>query len=234
MTSSTGATARPPASGPQAAALQLRCFFDPLCGWCYGAGPAWQVLQAQPDIHLELAPVGLFAGSGARCMEPEFAAYAWANDQRIQALTGQPFSAAYREQVLGASGQAFDSDPINQVLCVVQALAPERELEVLQAVQRARYVQGLDSSQPAVLLAVLQHLGLEAPAQAWRDDAGLWRARNQERVRAARQRWQQLGLQGVPALQVLGPGRERLITGLALYGPPEVLLGQVRAMECLL
>lgn len=229
MTSSTGATARPPASGPQAAALQLRCFFDPLCGWCYGAGPAWQVLQAQPDIHLELAPVGLFAGSGARCMEPEFAAYAWANDQRIQALTGQPFSAAYREQVLGASGQAFDSDAINQVLCVVQALAPERELEVLQAVQQARYVAGLASTEAAVLRDVLHDLGLDALARAWRDDAGLWRVRSHERVRAARQRWQQLGLQGVPALQVLGPGRERLVSGQALYGPPQALLALVRA-----
>lgn len=66
--------------------------FDPLCGWCYGAAPVLGALAQQPGIRVELLPTGLFAGDGARAMDNEFAAYAWSNDQRIERLTGQPFS----------------------------------------------------------------------------------------------------------------------------------------------
>ena len=36
-------------------------------------------------------------------MDAQFAAYAWANDQRIQQLTGQPFTQVYRDRILGAA-----------------------------------------------------------------------------------------------------------------------------------
>ncbi|MFC7551706.1 hypothetical protein ACFQU7_04410 [Pseudoroseomonas wenyumeiae] len=42
-------------------------------------------------------------------MTPDFAEYAWKNDQRIAQLTGQVFSEAYREKVLGNPAGRFDS-----------------------------------------------------------------------------------------------------------------------------
>lgn len=81
--------------------------FDPLCGWCYAAAPALKFLQAQEGVEVVLAPSGLFAGAGARPMDAQFAAYAWSNDQRIQQLTGQPFTQAYRDQILGAVSGRF-------------------------------------------------------------------------------------------------------------------------------
>ena len=74
--------------------------FDPLCGWCYGASAMLEKLIDLPDLEIELAPTGLFAGGGARPMDLDFANYAWTNDQRISRLTGQPFSDAYRRNVL--------------------------------------------------------------------------------------------------------------------------------------
>src|SRR2546423_699122 len=90
--------------------MRVTYLFDPLCGWCYGAAPALGGLAQLDGVSLELMPTGLFAGGGARAMDAQFAAYAWQNDQRIARLTGQPFSDAYRTEVLGKPGM-FDSAP---------------------------------------------------------------------------------------------------------------------------
>lgn len=208
----------------QTAPIQVRYFFDPLCGWCYGAAPALKVLQAQPDVALTLQPVGLFADEAARPMDGGMAAYAWANDQRIQALTGQVFSPAYRDQVLGDATHLFDSGPASRALSAVQLTAPGRELDTLHALQHARYVDGLATSDTAVVAGLLDGLGLRAAAQALQaQEAGLV-AHARERMQKARSAWQQLGLQGVPALQVQAAGGSRVLTGQVLYGAPDALL----------
>ena len=46
--------------------VQIDYLFDPLCGWCYGAGPVLDQLAQLDDVTLTLAPTGLFAGQGAR------------------------------------------------------------------------------------------------------------------------------------------------------------------------
>lgn len=108
--------------------------FDPLCGWCYGALPVIGALAQHRDIQLELAPTGLFAGSGQR-MDASFAAFAWANDQRIAGLTGQRFTEAYRQNVLGRHGGAFDSSAMTLAITAVAMSDPLRERDVLTALQ---------------------------------------------------------------------------------------------------
>jgi len=90
----------------------LTYLFDPLCGWCYGASTVVQQLAQHHTIHLELAPTGLFSGAGGRVLDAGFAAYAWSNDLRIQKLTGQRFTEAYRAKVLGKTDVRFDSDAV--------------------------------------------------------------------------------------------------------------------------
>ena len=55
---------------------QVTVFYDPLCGWCYGATPNVRRLRAQPSLDVELLPTGLFAEAGARSMDARFAEYA--------------------------------------------------------------------------------------------------------------------------------------------------------------
>ncbi len=204
--------------------------FDPLCGWCYAAAPALKFLQAQEGVEVVLAPSGLFAGAGARPMDAQFAAYAWANDQRIQQLTGQPFTQAYRDQILGAANGRFDSGPATLALTAVAQTAPERELDALHALQHARYVDGRDNTDPAVIAEVLRALGLqEAAALALAPDTALQRA-TAERTATAQATLRAVGARGVPQLVVTGQGGAlRLLGGDALLGPREPLLALVRA-----
>lgn len=202
--------------------------FDPLCGWCYAAAPALQYLQGVDGVNVVLAPTGLFAGAGARPMDAQFAAYAWANDQRIQQLTGQPFTQAYRDHILGAANGRFDSGPATLALTAVAQTAPERELDALHALQHARYVEGRDNADPAVIADVLNSLGLQAAAAQLREPDDVLRAALLERVAAARATMQLLGAQGVPQLAVAGQGGAlRLLGNGALSGPRDALLRQV-------
>ncbi|KZT16492.1 protein-disulfide isomerase [Acidovorax sp. GW101-3H11] len=215
---------------PTTPTVTVTYLFDPLCGWCYAAAPALKFLQAQEGVEVVLAPTGLFAGAGARPMDAQFAAYAWANDQRIQQLTGQPFTQAYRDQILGAEGGRFDSGPATLALTAVAQTAPERELDALHALQHARYVDGRDNTDPAVIAEVLRALGLQQAATlALSPDTALQRA-NGDRTATAQAMLRAVGARGVPQLVVTGQGGAlRLLGGDALLGPREQLLALVRA-----
>ena len=125
--------------------------FDPLCGWCYGASPALRRLAAHPGISIELAPTGLFSGSGARPMDSQFAAYAWSNDQRIAELSGQRFSIDYREKVLGQSGgrdQAVVASADDDGVEGAHAALPVRALPRSRRISRAALAPGAAMTPP--------------------------------------------------------------------------------------
>ena len=103
---------------------RLTYLFDPLCGWCYGALPALEMLLAQEDISVEPVPTGLFTDAGAFPMNAGFAAHAWEADQRIAKLTGQPFTEAYRTKVLENRDSRVDSGPATLALTAVRLTAP--------------------------------------------------------------------------------------------------------------
>lgn len=212
-------------------AISVTYLFDPLCGWCYAAAPALKHLQGVDGVQVSLAPTGLFAGAGARPMDAEFAAYAWSNDQRIQQLTGQPFTQAYRDHILGAADGRFDSGPATLALTAVARTAPGRELEALHALQHARYVDGRDTAEPGVLADVLTALGLSDAAALTRGpDAAALRKLLAERVAQAQSMLRAVGARGVPQLVVAGQGGAlRLLGGDALLGPRERLVELVRA-----
>jgi putative protein-disulfide isomerase len=202
--------------------------FDPLCGWCYGASPAIQRLGQEASITLELAPTGLFSGGG-RVMSADFADFAWSNDVRIGKLTGQTFSTAYRSQVLGQHGSAFDSSAASVALTAVALTAPAEELNTLKALQEARYVEGLDICTPQGVEALLRSQGLAAAADLLaRQDADL-SLQHDARVQKARRLMQAHGAQGVPAMVVHGASGARLVRGDALYNGHDALMAAIAA-----
>lgn len=197
--------------------------YDPLCGWCYGAAPVVQQLGQHPGVQLSLLPTGLFAGSG-RNMDAAFAAYAWSNDQRIQTLTGQRFTDAYRQQVLGRMGSAFDSTAVGMALTAVALTHAPAQLEALKCLQEARYVHGQDTCAPAVVADVLRGMGQGAAADLLLANDATLRQAYDGHVQEARQWMHSLGVQGVPAMVVSDAHGARLLPSQLLYGKLEPLL----------
>lgn len=210
----------------------LTYLFDPLCGWCYGAGgPLPQVIEAT-GLSLELIPTGLFAGEGARAMDDEFAHYAWSNDQRIARLTGQVFSERYRDQVLADRTQLFDSGPATVALAAVQQTAPERVFDALKAIQLARYVDGEDVTRLPNLAERLTGIGLAVAAARLADpDADLLQA-TQEWVGLGRQLLRRAGAQGVPTFILNREGEApRLLHASAIFSNPDTFARELNASD---
>lgn len=209
--------------------MLITYLLDPLCGWCYGASPALEKIAADGSFDLELVTVGLFAGEGARPMDADFAAYAWSNDQRISRLTGQVFSEDYRRQVLADLTRPFDSGPASLALAAVAATSPSRELEALKTIQRARYVDGRDTTDPGVLAEVLDGLRLGEAAQSLRaPDAALLEV-YRRRIESGRETMRRFGVNGVPALLVGAGAKQRLVPANALFADADALIAGLRA-----
>lgn len=196
---------------------KLILVYDPLCGWCYGATPGVRRLAAHASV--DMVPAGLFAGTGARPMDDAFAQHAWENDQRIAKLSGQPFSARYRERVLAVRGGMLDSEPATIALTAARQVGPQHELPALEAIQKARYVEGRDVTDYAVLAMVLSSLELADAADRLRNDpAGLEKAAH-ARMREGQQLLRSVGAQGVPTLIDLTGPRPRAVPSELLYAP---------------
>ncbi|MGJ8547345.1 MAG: DsbA family protein [Sulfitobacter sp.] len=203
--------------------VTLHYLFDPLCGWCYGASTTIGTLAKHPDIDLHPQATGMFAGSGARPMK-SFAAQAWANDQRIAALTGLQFSEAYRDKVLGAEDALLDSTVATLAVTVVADTAPERVIEVLSAIQTARYVDGKDITSSAVVANLLGDLGLmDASARVLSPDAAL-AGQVRDRTAKARDLMETYNMQGVPSLIAEVDGTCRGLDASTLYSGPDTVL----------
>lgn len=203
--------------------------FDPLCGWCYAAMPALAAVKDLPGIHIDLLPAGLFAGTGARLMDDTFAAYAWSNDQRIQRLTGQRFTPAYRDRVLADRMQPFDSGAATLALTAVALTAPDRQVDALAAIQQARYVEGLDVTATGTLAGLLTNEGLVAAAALLSEPARELASATRERMQRAQQFMRQFNVRGVPALVVDSGNRMSLIDHTSTYGNPSALIGLLNA-----
>lgn len=209
--------------------MHVTYLFDPLCGWCYGAAPALDKLAELDGITVDLAPTGLFAGEGARPMDERFATYAWQNDQRIGRLTGQVFSQLYRDRVLGSIGSMFDSAPATLGIAAVGLTQPDKEREALKALQNARYVDGRNNSELAVVADVLDQSGCsEAAASVRAPDEALLSA-YRKRIESARRLMAESRLDGVPALLVGDGDKRRLLGSGVLFGGFDLLAAELRA-----
>ncbi|HWU50132.1 MAG TPA: DsbA family protein [Asticcacaulis sp.] len=208
--------------------MRITYLFDPLCGWCYGASPALERLSTLDDVKIELAPTGLFAGGRARPMDAQFAAYAWRNDQQIQRLTGQIFSEAYRANVLNRTGSLFDSAPATLAVIAAGVTDPVGQIAALKALQRARYVEGRNNSDIAVVADVLSDAGFPEAAMKIRSPDEHLLAAYRQGIATARADMARFGANGVPALVVgEGAGRHLLRTN-ALFTDFEQLAEDVR------
>lgn len=202
--------------------MRLTYLFDPLCGWCYGASPVIQALAAHPGVQLEYLPTGLFSGAGARVLDASFAAYAWANDQRIASLTGLDFSPAYRSQVLDSGTSRFDSQAVALAVVAAGLIDPTQEGPMLKRLQHARYVEGRDTGEASVVAEIVWNSGISTAAPEPTLTA------YQARLAAAAALMRRFGLRGVPALLAGEGENRRLVPSDLLFQSADAVLASLR------
>ncbi|WP_207477099.1 DsbA family protein [Arenibaculum pallidiluteum] len=199
---------------------------DPLCGWCYGASPLVRAAAAA-GIVVSLRHRALFTGANAIPNTAEFAAYAWSHDQRIARLSGVRFSEAYRERIVGNRALIHDSWTTALAKQVVDAQSPDRAVEWFLLVEKARFDEGQDVTDPAVLAGLGTALGIAEDAFR----AALAAPATAEAARAERDEAAALcmrhGSGGVPLLLAERGGRLLPVPHGSFLGDPE---GLVRAL----
>lgn len=143
----------------------LHYIFDPLCGWCYAAAPLLAAARALPGLDLQWHAGGMLSGAARRTITPDWRAHVMPHDERIAALTGQPFGDAYYNGLLNQVGATLDSTPPIAAMLAAEAM-DGRGLDFLARAQTAHYVEGRQIATLAVLQALARDLGLDVPAFA--------------------------------------------------------------------
>ena len=145
---------------PSSPAPVLHYIFDPLCGWCYAAAPLLAAARALPGLGLQWHAGGMLSGAARRTITPDWRAQVMPHDERIAALTGQPFGDAYYNGLLNQVGATLDSTPPTVAMLAAEAMAG-RGLDLLARAQTAHYVEGQQISTLAVLQSLAAELGLD-------------------------------------------------------------------------
>lgn len=125
---------------------------DPMCSWCYGFGKELSaVVAAEPDLPLQIVLGGLRPG-GTEVLDEAGKRFRLTHWTRVEAVSGLPFN---REALMARQGFVYDTEPISRAVVAARILAPAAPLlDVFRALQRAFYVDGLDTTDPQTLARV--------------------------------------------------------------------------------
>ena len=192
----------------------LHYIFDPLCGWCYGAAPLIEAARKMTGLDIALHAGGLMTGSDRQPVTEGLRRYVMEHDQRIGALTGQPFGDAYLNGLLRDTGAVLDSGPPIEAILAADLLGG-RGLDMLERIQKAHYVEGRRVADRGVLVGLAADIGLpEATFKPMLEKvAGPTVAKH---IAASRDLLRRIGGQGFPAF-VFDAGRGLLTLDAARH-----------------
>ena len=193
---------------------------DPLCGWCYAAGPLVEAAAAA-GIPVVLHGGGLWdpavhATDAKRRSMRE-------TDARISRLTGQPFGPAYLDGLLVDPASTWWSRPTIAAVLAADAVEDGRSLAMIGAIQCAHYVEGRRVVDDAVLADAAGSIGLDRS----RFLGALATVPVDAHIAATRALMRDHGLRGFPSF-LLRRGDE--VTPLAhegCYGRPEAFVAMI-------
>jgi putative protein-disulfide isomerase len=137
----------------------LHYIFDPLCGWCYGAAPLIEAARKVNGLDIALHAGGLMTGSDRQPVTEGLRRYVMEHDQRIGALTGQPFGDAYLNGLLRDTGAVLDSEPPIGAILAADLLGG-RGPNMLERIQKAHFVEGRRVADRGVLVGLAADIGL--------------------------------------------------------------------------
>jgi putative protein-disulfide isomerase len=191
--------------------VKIHYFFDPLCGWCFGATALVDVIKDMPQVELILHPGGMLA---RQQMSDAFRAKVKIYDPEIASLTGQAFGQAYSDRVQSNAPIVLDSFVTAQAVMVMEQLNGSG-VDMLKAIQSGHYQQGLDVSNKDILTALAKELGIKGELyQSAIKNVG---NKIDEQITTSRQLMGQWGVQGFPTLIAATENGIKLLPHTSFY-----------------
>ncbi len=169
---------------------------DPLCGWCYGIGPAIRrVVADHPGVTVRPVLAGLVTGPRVGPYA-EMEGYIRQASQRLKAVTGRAPSEAFFDMIR-RPGVRGNSAPPSVAIGAVRQAHPDHLLDFALRVTDAHFSIGADLNDPSSYHAILEDMGLSLDLPDLQD------------IPAAQAEWQAgraLGLASFPSLWLVQDG----------------------------
>ncbi len=138
----------------------LHLVIDPLCGWCYGATSLFETLLDIDGLNVNVHCPGMFVGPRVKKISPQWKDFATSNDVRIEAISGQKFGTAYKNNLLNDNTATLDSEPPAIAILAAASLGLN-PVTMLCAVQKAMFLDGQRISDVPVLTDIAVKNGLD-------------------------------------------------------------------------
>jgi putative protein-disulfide isomerase len=174
--------------------VKVHYFYDPMCGWCYGATALLETLQASDNVELIYHPGGMI---NRQVIAPSFKEHILKSDEQIGNLTGAVFATPYKVRLKSAENLIFDSY-ITIAAIVVAEEYGVNPLSMLKAIQTAHFQHG----KQVELLETLQEIALSYGLDKthWQEKMQQTESKVTELVQTSHRLMDHYQVQGYPTL----------------------------------
>lgn len=192
--------------------VTIHYFYDPLCGWCYGATPLIESIANSDKFKLKLHPGGMLS---AKMIEPPFRQHILESDQQIKQLTGAQFGHNYVKRVASSEELVLDSYlPIRAILTANSLKGSS--FVMLKAIQKAHYLDGKSVNQITTLSAIAAQINLDP--ELWKIEMDAIDRIEECAIKNSHRLMNQLGVGGYPTLILENKGRFLKLPHAEYYG----------------
>lgn len=133
--------------------VKIHYFYDPMCGWCYGATSLIEAINEAEEFELVYHPGGMIS---RQVIDLSFRHHILIADEAIEIKTGEIFSEKYKARVAGNEALVFDSYLATRAILVAEEMGLNTFI-MLKAIQTAHYQQG----KQVELMDTLKELALQ-------------------------------------------------------------------------
>ncbi|TDO97944.1 DsbA family protein [Marinomonas balearica] len=194
--------------------LKVHYFFDPMCGWCYGATSLIEILSETSEFEIDYHPGGMIP---KRAIEPSFRQHILQADAQIAAMTKVHFGEAYKAKVASPDEFIIDSYLPTQAFLVGIEMGIEPYV-MLKAIQSAHYQEAKALEKPEVLQELAVSLGLDEAT--WKEKMSDAEPVMIQAIQESHTLMNQLQVSGYPTLILEKDGELFRLSHGSYYGKP--------------
>lgn len=201
---------------------KITIIYDTYCGWCHGAAEVFDKLETN-EAEVEVLHRHLFEGDyRPKMSEGKGEQIAEHLIPRIESLTGQKFTQAYKDKIANSPTEVLASAYSAQAAALVHDQGIEREFAIRRRLEELHFGQGVSSTNRSAIVAALIEEGI-APEEAEKLGTPELEAKAEALADRAKALMAAAGSRGVPTVVKTSGDRVSLVDHQAYYGRAEAM-----------
>ena len=194
--------------------VNVHYFFDPMCGWCYGASSLIEVLANMSEFEIIYHPGGMIP---KRAIDPSFRQHILQADEQIASMTKAHFGDAYKARVTSADEFIVDSYTTTRAFLVGQEMGVAAH-KMLEIIQKSHYQEGQHLDQLDTVEKLAVSMGLDAIT--WNEKIAGSEAKMMGQIQESHELMSQMKVSGYPTLIIEKDGVLKTVSHSPYYGKP--------------